>query len=376
MARIVAFLLFDAPLLSGHLMAQRKCCSGGDVMSLNEVLQAVPLPALMISPDQRVTHQNDAALDFFGSNLVGRHVATAIRQPALLETVEAVLSGAPKTSVRYLMSKLGRELTFDVHVAPVPSETSVILTFLDVSPHEEAGQMRSDFVANVSHELRTPLTALSGFIETLRGPARDDPEARARFLDIMDGEANRMNRLVSDLLSLSRVEDMERLRPTDVIELDQVIQTVITALSPAAKDRGVQVKTEFTSDGPTTVAGDRDQLAQVFTNLIENAIKYGRKGGSVVVTLRRLDMVSAFKGPGLQITVQDNGDGIDPKHLGRLTERFYRVDDHRSRALGGTGLGLAIVKHIINRHRGRLRIESTLGEGSSFFVTLPQTTTS
>lgn len=345
-------------------------------MSLNEVLQAVPLPALMISPDQRVTHQNDAALDFFGSNLVGRHVATAIRQPALLETVEAVLSGAPKTSVRYLMSKLGRELTFDVHVAPVPSETSVILTFLDVSPHEEAGQMRSDFVANVSHELRTPLTALSGFIETLRGPARDDPEARARFLDIMDGEANRMNRLVSDLLSLSRVEDMERLRPTDVIELDQVIQTVITALSPAAKDRGVQVKTEFTSDGPTTVAGDRDQLAQVFTNLIENAIKYGRKGGSVVVTLGRLDMVSAFKGPGLQITVQDNGDGIDPKHLGRLTERFYRVDDHRSRALGGTGLGLAIVKHIINRHRGRLRIESTLGEGSSFFVTLPQTTTS
>ncbi|MCK8462263.1 ATP-binding protein [Aliiroseovarius sp. S1339] len=340
-------------------------------MASVEILQALPVPTMMIGRDHRVTQQNDAATDLLGANLIGRHVANSVRQPALLEAVESVLSGAPKSSVRYLMSRPGRELVFDVHVAPVRSENAVVLTFVDVSSHEEAGQMRSDFVANVSHELRTPLTALSGFIETLRGPARDDPDARARFLDIMDGEANRMNRLVTDLLSLSRVEDMVRMRPTDLIELDQVILSVINALSPAAGERGVVFHTNFDAPRSIVVLGDRDQLIQVFTNLFENAIKYGREGGSVQVTVKSADMIPAFKGPGLQITVQDDGEGIDPKHLGRLTERFYRVDDHRSRALGGTGLGLAIVKHIVNRHRGRLRIESTPGEGSTFLVSLP-----
>ncbi|MDE9448992.1 PAS domain-containing protein [Aliiroseovarius sp. Z3] len=340
-------------------------------MPSNEVLQALPVPVLVVGRDQRITAQNDGAAGIFEIDLVGRHVATAIRQPALLEAIEAVLSGAAQADARLVVSKHGREVLYDVHLAKLASDHSVLLTFLDVSPHEEAGQMRSDFVANVSHELRTPLTALSGFIETLRGPARNDPDARARFLDIMEREAGRMNRLVTDLLSLSRVEDMGRMRPTDLVELDQVILMIVNALSPAAKERNVEVRFHSDAGQPTIVVGDRDQLTQVFTNLTENAIKYGRKGGTVQITMKIEPMVPVFKGPGLVVTVQDEGEGIDPKHLGRLTERFYRVDNHRSRELGGTGLGLAIVKHIVNRHRGRLRIESTPGSGSCFTVLLP-----
>ena len=341
------------------------------LMSSDEVLQAFPVPVLVVGRDQRVTGQNDGATNIFGVDLVGRHVATAIRQPSLLEAIETVLTGDAHADARLVISKHGRDMLYDVHLAELVSDHSVLLTFLDVSPHEEAGQMRSDFVANVSHELRTPLTALSGFIETLRGPARDDPDARARFLDIMEEEASRMNRLVTELLSLSRVEDLERVRPTDLVELDQVISLVINALSPSARDRDVDLRFFFETDQPTIVVGESDQLTQVFTNLIENAIKYGRKGGTVRITMNALPQVSAFKGPGLEVAVQDDGDGIDPKHLGRLTERFYRVDNHRSRELGGTGLGLAIVKHIVNRHRGRLRIESAPGAGSCFTVSLP-----
>ncbi|SEW17297.1 two-component system, OmpR family, phosphate regulon sensor histidine kinase PhoR [Aliiroseovarius sediminilitoris] len=340
-------------------------------MSSSEVLQALPIPVLVVGQDQRVTGQNGAAAHLFGADLLGRHVATAIRQPALLEAIEAVLVGAPHADARLVFSPHGRDLIYNVHVATLSSERSAILTFLDVSRQEEAGQMRSDFVANVSHELRTPLTALTGFIETLRGPARDDPAARARFLDIMEKEAGRMNRLVTDLLSLGRLEDMGWMRPTDLVELDQVILMVINALNPAAKDRNVDVRASFDTTRPVIVLGDRDQLTQVFTNLTENAIKYGHKGGTVQITVKAVAQMPAFKGPGLEVTVQDDGDGIDSKHLGRLTERFYRVDNHRSRELGGTGLGLAIVKHIVNRHRGRLRIESTPGAGSCFSVTLP-----
>lgn len=230
--------------------------------------------------------------------------------------------------------------------------------------------MRSDFVANVSHELRTPLTALTGFIETLRGPARDDAEARDRFLGIMEVEGKRMNRLVADLLSLSRVEDMARIRPSDSVDIYAVLNSVRNALSQTAEARGVTLSIDAQLEPPVLLAGDLDQLAQVFTNLIENAIKYGRRDGAVVVSVSRMAMFPAFKGPAICVAVQDDGPGIPAHHLSRLTERFYRVDNHRSRELGGTGLGLAIVKHIINRHRGRLRIESEVGQGSTFSVLL------
>jgi two-component system phosphate regulon sensor histidine kinase PhoR len=209
-----------------------------------------------------------------------------------------------------------------------------------------------------------------GFIETLRGPARDDAAARDRFLGIMEGEASRMNRLVGDLLSLSRVESEERVRPNTKVDLRDLIASTLRYLAPVAKERNVQL--HYTGpDVPVEVTADADQISQVLTNLVENAIKYGRHGGNVRVNLALAERDPAVRGPGARIQVSDDGPGIDPVHLPRLTERFYRADSHRSRQLGGTGLGLAIVKHIINRHRGRLRVESELGQGSVFTVILP-----
>ncbi|MAN98569.1 MAG: two-component sensor histidine kinase, partial [Roseovarius sp.] len=242
--------------------------------------------------------------------------------------------------------------------------------FEDLTEREHAAQMRRDFVANVSHELRTPLTALMGFIETLQGPARHDQAAIDRFLGIMQSEAARMERLVRDLLSLSRVESEERVRPRDEVNLSQVIGSVLHALRPLARDRACDIS--FEAPEGMVVRGNDDQLQQVFTNLVENAIKYGGKGNRITITLERTPRDATLRAPAIVARVRDQGPGIDPLHIPRLTERFYRVDTHRSREMGGTGLGLAIVKHIVNRHRGRLRISSAPGEGSEFSVILPQ----
>ena len=235
---------------------------------------------------------------------------------------------------------------------------------------EEAGAQRRDFVANVSHELRTPLTALLGFIETLQGAAKNDPEAQARFLSIMEREASRMNRLVQDLLSLNRVETEKRVRPSETIDLSKQVRGATHALEQLCKESGVTLAC-VGLESPAHVLGDADQLSQVATNLLENAIKYSGEGSTVTVSIERDDDNAMLRQPAVILSVQDTGDGIDPVHIPRLTERFYRVDTHRSREQGGTGLGLAIVKHIVDRHRGRLRIESALGEGSTFRVVLP-----
>ncbi|MGB7243806.1 MAG: ATP-binding protein, partial [Sulfitobacter sp.] len=222
----------------------------------------------------------------------------------------------------------------------------------------------------VSHELRTPLTALMGFIETLRGPARDDPAARDRFLGIMADEAGRMNRLVGDLLSLSRVEANERSRPDATVDLHKILNAVVHTNTQLADVAGVDLDPDL-EQGPVYMVGDADQLTQVFTNLIENAVKYGAAGGRVTLRMKTVARDPALRQPAVRVHVIDYGAGIDPLHLPRLTERFYRADNHRSRALGGTGLGLAIAKHIINRHRGRLLIDSELGQGAEFTVILP-----
>jgi two-component system phosphate regulon sensor histidine kinase PhoR len=228
--------------------------------------------------------------------------------------------------------------------------------------------MRRDFVANVSHELRTPLTALLGFIETLQGAARNDPAARERFLGIMAAEAGRMNRLVADLLHLSRVESEERIRPQDSTDIAGLIRSVAATMKSMAEAGRVTIRLVGVQS-EQMVRADRDQMTQVLTNLIENAVKYGSPPGAEVLVDLRSEM--GPRGPQLRLLVQDQGEGIDEIHLPRLTERFYRVDGHRSREKGGTGLGLAIVKHIVNRHRGRLVIASEKGKGSRFEVVLP-----
>lgn len=330
--------------------------------------EAIPFPVLVIGRDSRILAANAPATALFGPALMGRHYVMTLRQPALQSAVDAALRRGEGQSVRLVRAQgQGTDEVFRVAVAPLAAPPGAVLTFEDVTETEQVGQMRRDFVANVSHELRTPLTALSGFIETLRGAARDDAAARERFLGIMGREAGRMNRLVQDLLHLSRVEAAERVRPTDQIDLQQVLSGTLGSLRPMAEERGVRLEVEG-EDGPLVVPADQDQLVQVFSNLIENAVKYGGSGGVVTVRLERDRLPS---GPAIRIDVIDRGEGIDPVHLPRLTERFYRVDGHRSREMGGTGLGLAIVKHIVSRHRGRMRIESQPGQGSTFSVYLP-----
>lgn len=335
------------------------------------ILDALPVPALLIDGDERLAHANAEATAILGGTAVGRSYVAALRQPVLLDCVEAVFRLRQPGSAEFSTTVASRETFWRVTAAPLQGATGellVLVTFEDQTARREAGQMRQDFVANVSHELRTPLTALIGFIETLRGAARDDAEARARFLDTMAREANRMNRLVADLLSLSRVESVERMRPTQTVDLASVLGSVVRALRPLAEEHGAKLELAR-ADAPALVPGDPDQLSQVFTNLVENAVKYGAK--TVTVSLRRNDETAGLRGPALEVRVADDGEGIDPVHIPRLTERFYRVDNHRSREMGGTGLGLAIVKHIVNRHRGRLKIESDVGQGSRFTVALP-----
>lgn len=402
-----------------------------DLQRCAALLDAVPDPAMLVSTARRIVLANPAACELFGGALAGQSVLSFIRQPEPLAALERGLAqlarppegAAVPITARMIQTSPARETALQVSVSPIaPGLGSgsgsgsgldlplVLVTLRDVSQIEAAEQQRRDFVANVSHELRSPLTVVTGFIETLKGPARDDPAATARFLDIMEREAQRMERLVGDLLSLSRVESEERVRPRARVSVSEAVRATLAALCPQIKEQGLEVvlrdlaggvangrgreglpegkgqgdgapesagageaAREFVGglSGGAMVIGDRDQLVQVFHNLVENALKYGASGGRIEITIERLDQCPGMSDGAVRVSIRDHGDGIDAIHLPRLTERFYRVDGHRSRAMGGTGLGLAIVKHIVNRHRGRFTIQSTRGEGSTFAVTLP-----
>ncbi|MFC3836541.1 sensor histidine kinase [Paracoccus rhizosphaerae] len=352
-------------------------------------LDGVPLPMLAVDRQARVVAANPPAMSLLGTDILNRPFVTVLRHPSIVQAVDWVLdpAGTPApaadpelpapsehaATLRAQFAIEGRDILAEVTVAPLPAPLGrgATVALVDRSVAEEGEMMRRDFVANVSHELKTPLTAMIGFIETLRGPARDDTRARDRFLDIMEREAGRMNRLISDLLSLSRVQAEERRRPSGEVDLPGLLNSVLATLAPRAEAAGVVVRTEGLGQ-PVRLPGDADQLTQVFQNLVENALKYGGSGGSLRVALARVPHEPVLRGPGWAVTIEDRGEGIEEQHLPRLTERFYRVDPHRSREQGGTGLGLAIVKHILNRHRGRLRIESRRGEGSRFTVILPE----
>jgi len=331
-------------------------------------VHAVPLPVVVIGAAQTLLAVNDPARRLLGDHIIGRHYITALRQPGLLEIIETVAQTGQERNGVYLSEEAGRDTTFEVHICPAGQ--SLVLTFIDMSAQEEAGQMRRDFVANVSHELRTPLTALLGFIETLRGNARGDPDAQERFLSIMEREANRMTQIVEDLLSLSRVEAEQRVRPMEQVGIASVVASTLAELEPLIEASSVEVQFADQSDGQT-IPADPAQIGQVLSNLIVNALKYAGTGERIDISLSAPTDEKRLRARGVRLTVQDYGEGIAEHHLARLTERFYRVDSHRSRAVGGTGLGLAIVKHIINRHRGRFEIESVLGKGTKATVILP-----
>lgn len=343
--------------------------------TLTSILNGFRDAAFLLDANRRVLAANSTGETMFGTAAVGRDFVWHVRQPDCLRLIDEVRGGKTRAQGVVELSAPVRGM-FQVTAAEVEGSTErnaprIIVSFADVSHIRDAEQMRSDFVANVSHELRSPLTALSGFIETLRGAARGDAAASDRFLGLMEREAQRMTRLIADLLSLSKVEDRVRIKPSAIVDVQMVVARVIATLTHQAQKDDVEIVLHAPDAISFAITGDEDELTQVFQNLIENAVKYGGKGNRVEITLTRQPSAAGFSTEVIKAAVRDFGPGIDKVHHARLTERFYRVDTGRSRDKGGTGLGLAIVKHIVQRHRGRLLVASAPGEGAEFSVLFP-----
>jgi two-component system, OmpR family, phosphate regulon sensor histidine kinase PhoR len=327
------------------------------------LMEGLSFPVLLVRGG-RVALANTPARALLGQHIVGEDVRVAVRHPAATEALAG--KGAPADRPVELVGLGSREQRWLLRVGPVgdPADDARVVELTDETGHYATERMRVDFVANASHELRTPLASILGYAETLADEAGADPALRARFLQVMTDEARRMQRLVEDLLSLSRIEGDKHRLPTARVELGGLIERVRDELRTAGHPRVADVVCRIQPDLPP-VAGDEAQLSQLLHNLIGNAMKYGLPGTPVTVELDRGERDT------LRLSVTDRGDGIAAEHIPRLTERFYRVDAGRSRSLGGTGLGLAIVKHIVERHRGRFDIASKVGEGTAVAVTLP-----
>ncbi|MFN7305505.1 MAG: ATP-binding protein [Alphaproteobacteria bacterium] len=339
------------------------------------ILENLPEPVLLLSGERAVLRANTAARDMLGPEAAGRgpDAAALLRHPALAVAMdEALAEGRSVTAELHLPVPLPREVSARVVPLDPPLANGGRLLILLIDRRREAtiDRTRADFVANASHELRTPLASLLGFIETLRGPAADDPAAQQRFLGIMAEQGERMRRLIDDLLNLSRIEMEEHQPPLGEAPLAQIIRAEAEALAPLLKRRDMRLEMAL-DEALIAKPAHADQVGQVIRNLLENAINHGRDGGLISITLRRAAADDATTRPGALLGIADDGPGIAKHHLPRLTERFYRVDQARSRQKGGTGLGLAITRHIVMRHRGRLAIESTEGIGTKVSVWLP-----
>lgn len=331
-----------------------------------DIIDALPDPILVLSADLRIQALNTAASSQFGGNGQGTPLSVYLRHPAVIEAAqEAVQSGKP--AEREAVLRAASDRAYRVRCGQLPGSAELVMTLQDVTQARLTERMRVDFVANASHELRTPLSTLVGFIETLRGKAMDDLTRRDRFLEIMESEANRMTRLIDDLLSLSRIELDKHVGPDLPVDLLPLIKDVGRTLAIRLESGGRQIIVDAPEQLPPVTA-ERDQILQVLHNLVSNALKYGKPDTPIAL---KATVESSADGAQVCISVTDQGDGIAPEHLPRLTERFYRVDTARSRSMGGTGLGLAIVKHIVERHRGNLKITSTLGVGTTVSVRLP-----
>jgi two-component system phosphate regulon sensor histidine kinase PhoR len=336
---------------------------------LSALIDTLPEAIFVIDSGAHVAAANPAAHAILPALRLGEPLARALRAPDVLDALDRVLAGGRAEKALWI-ERLPVECWFEALIAPlrVPGyPPAAVIALRDLTEARRVERMRVDFIANASHELRTPLASLLGFVETLQGPARDDAKARERFLGIMREQAQRMARLVDDLLSLSRIEQHLHLRPDTPVDFTMLVAHICDTLAPIAEETGLVLDIDLAPN--VIVPGDRDELARVIENLVENAIKYGRPDnggeGSIKVSLVTCNEDAIF-------AVRDRGPGIAQEHLPRLTERFYRVDAGKSRAKGGTGLGLAIVKHIVLRHRGKLVIDSTPGLGALFRVTLPR----
>jgi two-component system phosphate regulon sensor histidine kinase PhoR len=336
------------------------------------IVERLPDPLIVLGPDRAIRRANEAARAAFGNEL-----AAVLRHPDLRAAIDRVLGAGPDGPPQIAEVSVPVPVPREVHAtvtalaSPLAGGAGALVVLSDRTRERAIERTRADFVANASHELRTPLASLVGFIDTLRGPAADDAPAQRRFLDIMAEQAGRMHRLIDDLLSLSRIELTEHQMPAESVDLADLLERMLAAFEIRIQQRGVTI--DFAAhEGLPPVTADPDQIEQVVQNLLDNALKYGRQGGTVRVALEAAPQDGKYPArPGVVLSVADDGPGIAREHMPRLTERFYRVDAGRSRAIGGTGLGLAIVKHVLNRHRGQLLIESEAGQGATFSVWLP-----
>ncbi|MBC8129013.1 MAG: two-component sensor histidine kinase [Rhizobiaceae bacterium] len=338
---------------------------------IKAVVEAMLEPAFLIDRNLLLRYRNAVSEQAFGNMALGDAISLRFRSPELLAAIEASVEGRKSVNTEFIEGR-SADRSWSVDILPIPVPQGERPAFFLILFHDRTGErrierMRTDFVANASHELRTPLASLIGFIETLQGPAKEDAVARGRFLDIMRDQSARMSRLIDDLLSLSHIEMKRHVAVSDRIDLEEIFADVLESMSPLASESDLVIETQY-GPGPYVVAGDRDELVQVFSNLVENACKYGEAGRRIVLGLQRLRerdslLVEAF--------VQDFGPGIPAEHVPRLTERFYRVDVGTSRQKRGTGLGLSIVRNILVRHRARLIVASTVGEGSTFTARFP-----
>lgn len=404
----IAALFFIYFLLVSTVAAPRrqapdttvKAAAANAVSPAREILEHLPFPVMLVGPGGRIERANPAAREFLGLGAESGLLSASLRQPGVLEAVSAVLKGDKARIVEYsTMAPI--ESHVRVHVIPLKAEEPgafpwrALLVLADETSSKRAERMRADFLANASHELRTPLASLAGFIETLRGHARDDMEARDKFLSIMQDQTERMRRLINDLLSLSRVEMDEHVPPSGEADLAAMALDTIDSVGPLAKPRNIEI--DFEGDRNATVVGERDQLFEIAQNLIENALKYSAPGSRIICDIHadigredidrltsclgpeagRLTIAAPARSAGTRfalLRVRDAGKGIERRHLPRLSERFYRVDGQKSGPREGTGLGLAIVKHIVSRHRGGFYVESLPGDGSVFSVIIPRHT--
>ncbi len=353
---------------------------------LNKLEDAI----IVLDSDQKIVFQNSHSIDLFENNYTGQNITNLIRSPIVLETLENVYKNK-KTKIIEYNSEYGQNLSprstnfYNVeisyeknHLQLTNTKDNYVILMKNITPLKNIEKVRSSFIANVSHELKTPLATIMGFLETIRGPAKDDKKSMSKFLGIMDKETIRMKRLIDDLLVVSKIESDEHIHPTKKVNLIKTLNNVIESLKEYALKKNIKIRTNYQLSENLSVLGNEDELVQVFTNIIDNSIKYGKINSSIDIKAEEVkeqtdqsEDKKLFPQLILKISVKDESDGIHAKHLSRLTERFYRVDAARSKEIGGTGLGLTIVKHILNKHRGHLDINSEINQGSTFTVELP-----
>ncbi|MDG1725933.1 MAG: ATP-binding protein [Emcibacteraceae bacterium] len=342
------------------------------------IIENLADPFLLIDEKKKVKIANKSAENVFGDDLSNNNISNYLSDAEVLSAIDQVIATGNSDTIEFITpAPWSRSLLLRIHALEENYDTdedeenskTILLTLYDITSISEAERMRVDFVANVSHELRTPLASILGFIETLQGPAKNNQTAADRFLQIMQDEASRMTRLIEDLLSLSHIEREAHIPPEERISLDNIIGNVKETLNLrcAKKNMEIIINNDEEYDD---IIGDRDQLTQVFQNLIDNAIKYGDENTNIDIRVQRTNSEYS-EGEFVQIDITNMGSGIAPEHIERLTERFYRVDTARSRSLGGTGLGLAIVKHIVQRHNGQLSFQSEVGKSTTASIFLP-----